>query len=186
MQNTPSESFNSNIFWLPYTWTWNMLPQYLTWWYLLLHHHSHPLPLPSPCFHYHLLLAHAIATGCMPLWSLWTGHGPTEMIWRIFYFSFGWIPPYKTKSVTLKITEIECTVKEQWFFFFYLSSDSWEFEGLEGFVIDGGTWIDVDHHAGGSSATEVTLQNPGQFTIPEGHHLRGSRPVDVFKKFFRL
>lgn len=66
----------------------------------------------------------------------------------------------------------------------YLSRNSWEFEGLEGLIVDGGTWIDIDHHAGGSSATEETLQNPGQFTVPEGHHLRRSRPVDVSESFF--
>lgn len=63
--------------------------------------------------------------------------------------------------------------------FFYLGSDSREFEGLEGLVIDGGTWIDVDHHAGGSSPTEETLQDTGEFTVPEGNHLRRPRPVDA-------
>lgn len=76
---------------------------------------------------------------------------------------FGLIP----KSVTLKIPDGYTTVS-------YLGSNSREFEGLEGLIIDGGTWIDVDHHAGGSPATEKTLQHPGQFTVPEGHHLRGS------------
>lgn len=66
----------------------------------------------------------------------------------------------------------------------YLSSNSWEFEGLEGLVIDGGTWIDVDHHAGGSSTTEETLQDPGQFAVSEGHHLRRSWPVDTLGSYW--
>lgn len=61
----------------------------------------------------------------------------------------------------------------------YLSCSSRELEGLKGLVIDGRTWIDVDHHAGDSSATEEPLKDPGQFTIPEGHHLRWAHSVDV-------
>lgn len=56
----------------------------------------------------------------------------------------------------------------------YLGSNSREFEGLEGLIIDGCTWIDVDHHAGCSQPTEKTLQDSGQFAVPKGHHLRGS------------
>ncbi len=157
------------------------LPQYLTWWYLHLQYHSHLPPLPSSCFHYSLLLVRAEATGCRPLWSLWTDRGPAEMMmWQIIFFSVHLIPWSKTKSVTRKSNKFVFYKNTS----YYLSSNSWEFEGLECFVVDGGTWTDVDHHAGGSSATEETLQDPGEFTVPEGNHLRGSRPVGVLASLF--
>lgn len=54
---------------------------------------------------------------------------------------------------------------------------------MEGLVIDGGTRIEVDHHAGDSSATKVTLQDPGQFTVSERDHLRRAAPGCLRKVF---
>lgn len=59
----------------------------------------------------------------------------------------------------------------------YLCGDGRELEGLQGLVVGRGTGVDVDHHAGAPAAAEEALEDPGQFTVSERHHLRGSRPV---------
>lgn len=65
-------------------------------------------------------------------------------------------------------------------FFNHLCSYSRELECLKGLIINGGAWIDVDHHAGDSSAAEEALQDPGQFAVPERNHLRGPGPGNAF------
>lgn len=55
---------------------------------------------------------------------------------------------------------------------------------MECLVIDGGTRVEVDDHAGDSSATKVALQDPGQFTVSEGHHLGRTNP-ECFKKVLK-
>lgn len=63
--------------------------------------------------------------------------------------------------------------------FNHLCSYGREFECLKGLVINGSAWIDVDQHAGGPSAAEKALQDPGQFAVPEGHHLGGPGPINA-------
>lgn len=105
-------------------------------------------------------------------------HGPTETITGNSYLTLGF--DRNTRSYTAWASQCMFD-KPSRNAVSYLCSNSWEFEGLEGLVIDGGTRVDIDHHAGHSSATKVTLQDAGQFAVSEWHHLRGAAP-GVFRE----
>lgn len=54
----------------------------------------------------------------------------------------------------------------------HLLCHSGEFEHVEGLVVHGGTLVDVDDHAGFTSAAEEALQVVGQLAFPEGNMLQ--------------
>lgn len=42
---------------------------------------------------------------------------------------------------------------------------------MEGFIIEGGTWIDIDNHAGLPMPRKETLKHPSQLAVTERHNI---------------